>query len=542
MTELKLPEETQMSEIPDYTPTFIDWDQNQLRDDVIQGLITESRNCNLSAGITMNPNIGTDAFDPFGMPASSTVTRALILVIDSAELAAISSRGQKLIEVFNSGSGLQTLGHCFITWDKMKNICGIWDVCLHTGQQKGKGLGSLLVDKIIESLATHVSTTTQLWLGVDLQNKQFGKVANLYAKFGFSNPFISYVDPFGKNHKDSLPLGFVSLQRPNDYIDPTEINRTSIMAEITYMIMEYLRVAYFRLADQHSKDNLTKLESYKLVNKGIETEMPRQSCVLQVYFYHPYAKWLKSLSLSASTLNPDGTVTQKEFSGSFSLDNPIVDDQTGTVVWAITKDPTRLITIGDEDTTQIVQSRYNFHTHPLEVYKKWEVQLGYPSGPDYAEYFRAAILNKTVFHSVIAIEGIYTISLGRDWRKNLNSLYKYIMGELITVGDEKFNLYGYIREFMEFDKHKFQKDYISNTTNPNLNELARRYCDEVTKKINPLSFINPQAKPLFACQFLSWDQIETTKHVLSIPYPTLHDQCFATERSLQALERLHSAQ
>jgi hypothetical protein len=551
MTVINIPEETErpvinipgsvtVDNIPtvmdvehDYTPTFINWDENQFGYGDISGLIEHTSVCNNRAGIFINYN--DVPYDPFGMASSHTIMKALILVVDSVQLATISSDGANLIQEFNSRR-IKTLGHCFITWDKTKDICGIWDVCLH--RQQGHGLGSLLVDKIIESLAIHVSTTTQLWLGVDLQNKQFGKVANLYAKFGFSNPFISYVDPFGKNHKDSLPLGFVSLQRPNDYIDPTEINRTSIMAEITYMIMEYLRVAYFRLADQRSKDNLTKLESYKLVNKGIETEMPRQSCVLHVYFYPPYAKWLKSLVLSGSTLNTNGSVTQKEFTGSFSLDTPILH-KSGRVVWRINKDHTRPIMIGSEQSTQNIPSRYNFHTHPEEVYKKYKVQIGYPSGGDYAVYMQSAIANKTVFHSVIAIEGIYTISLQPFWCQNLN-LLKYLFKTVISLDT-------FINEYMEYDKNKFQNDHgISATTNTdNIILIAQNYCKEWCSR----SFIvdNTSYPAMFTCKFLSWEQIENDDdnvptETLSISYPTSDDQCFATERSLQALHRLHGSQ
>ena len=57
---------------------------------------------------------------------------------------------------------------------------------------------------------------------------------------------------------------------------------------------------------------------------------------------------------------------------------------------------------------------YNFHSHPRNAYKKYNVKLGWPSGQDYIGFLLASIEDGTIFHMVITIEGIYIITLTKD--------------------------------------------------------------------------------------------------------------------------------
>ena len=54
------------------------------------------------------------------------------------------------------------------------------------------------------------STNPMVWLGIRVDNREFDKVCNIYTSFGYKDPYISQIDPFG----NKLPFSFLSLQKP----------------------------------------------------------------------------------------------------------------------------------------------------------------------------------------------------------------------------------------------------------------------------------------------------------------------------------------
>ena len=72
---------------------------------------------------------------------------------------------------------------------------------------------------------------------------------------------------------------------------------------------------------------------------------------------------------------------------------------------------------GESEEVGAVDSKYSFHSHPEEAYKKYNVKLGWPSNQDYLSFFKICNRYGTLFHTIITIEGIYIITLG-DYLKN----------------------------------------------------------------------------------------------------------------------------
>ena len=451
-----------------------------------------------------------------------------------------NSRGFKsFFDDFKHGTVFkESLGHCYITWDTKQNICGIWDVCLH--RPAARGLGSKLMEAILDILSVNLPDDTILWLGIDMRAKIFDTVASLYAKFGFKSPLISGKDPFGNDWNQSLPYGFLSMVRNNDYIDPSDINRDSVMTHIKYIRRNFLNI------NRHIIGNIiTDIDQDD--DTYMDINYRTSSCTLNMIFNKSFAKWLKRLSLSASSLNEDGTVTQKEVSSSFFLDNP-KEDKDGQIIWEIVRDIKGNKNIGQEESVWIDEARYNFHTHPREAYLSHKVKVGYPSAQDYITFVKMAVYdkNKTIFHCVITVEGIYTISIAEFGVANFTKLQEFILK------DNGVGITQFINKNLDINKDEVQNNiqtkqadkkvgiYYEVQSNNQIKQAGKNYSDYVNN-MRILNDENSIDQPLFHVSFNTWDDI-IKGEVISIYYPSLYNQCFIKQKTIKNYEKLNDIQ
>jgi hypothetical protein len=70
---------------------------------------------------------------------------------------------------------------------------------------------------------------------------------------------------------------------------------------------------------------------------------------------------------------------------------------------------------GSDVGVDIVPGLYNFHSHPRNAYKIYNVKLGWPSAQDYIGFLLGVHEDDTIFHVVSSLEGIYIISLSKEW-------------------------------------------------------------------------------------------------------------------------------
>lgn len=522
----------------------------------------------LSLGVQQN-YVGE--INPFPINKKGNKTeRGIIIVLPSSRIKD-NIWNESLLDNFRSGAIYDdSLGHCYFTWDTEQKICGIWDVCLH--KTKGKGLGSKLMEPILDSLLTHLPDDIMLWLGIDMRNNYFYKVASLYAKFGFKSPLIADTDPFGNNWSETLPYSFISMKRNNDYIDPVDIKRESVLTHIKYIRTNFININNYG-------DKIRDIEN----DNGDDIIMNdiNPSCTLNMRFNKSFAKWLKRLPLSASSLNENGTITQKEISSSFFLDNP-KENSEGKIIWEIIRDKKVDKNFGEEEGVIVQHSRYNFHTHPREAYLSHNVKIGYPSGEDYLAFLKYSLYNeiKTIFHCVITVEGIYTISIAEYWIQNFENLQKLVLDkekfqkskqareELQGLIDEmeksQANIDPKIREYKEklqthIDAKKIE---LKNPLDLQINEITRAAIMEklnIRKEFPPniqkseeagkfySEYINERHiiyddngnvyPPVFHVSFNSWDNI-IKGQVISIYYPTEYSQCFVRHKTIKNYEEL----
>lgn len=159
---------------------------------------------------------------------------------------------------------------------------------------------------------------------------------------------------------------------------------------------------------------------------------------------------LKNTPFSKCTLNVNKSCTQKEMAGALNVLN--VNDRG---IYTIGIDKNSVI-YGTEEGVKIVNGKYNFHSHPKEAYIKYEVEDGIPSAQDYIGYMSSVYSNNSRCHFVAAIEGLYIISISKDF--TLYSDIKNIIED--KIGKNK--LYEFIKKKYNENKIKYNRvsDYV----------------------------------------------------------------------------------
>jgi hypothetical protein len=158
---------------------------------------------------------------------------------------------------------------------------------------------------------------------------------------------------------------------------------------------------------------------------------------------------------------------------------------------------------GAETGVKIVDGLYNFHSHPQNAYKKYQVELGWPSGQDYIGFLMAIIDDGTIFHCVITLEGIYVISLTREWATRVDELTKNATGDYI---DKNYNMRWKSGDTIQW--------YL--------------------QTLHSLSYKG--AGPLFRIEYIPWAEAQRT---FSLKYGKLGGNCFTCERTRKMYKEIY---
>lgn len=460
------------------------------------------------------------------------------------------------LQNFNNGTIFNhSIGHCYITWDKKINVCGIWDVCLHKKYLAKTGYGSILFETIINALnlylpntdckltnaltGEHECTSTILWLGINLRNVNFSKVVHLYTKYGFKNPFVSFLDPFGRNWSPELPDGYLSLSRDNNFLLDSDIDIDQNINNVIYVI------------DQYNKKSSVILPKPILEMIGPKKMNQYGYCDINMKFDSEYAKLFNKLPLAASSMDPTtGIITQRETGGVLLLVNPIMNESDDRdefkIVWHIIMKRDTLV-FGKEDEVSHVQGKYSFHSHPHDTYNKlWyvpmdkttrKVTVGVPSPIDYTNFLSNVLCGATGFTCVFAVEGIFVICLQTEWFPEI--------GKLRTV------LYpNYPNDYNMDQNWKTQIENIMNkywgyqwpgmTPEESGKHYAKLVSAEVVMNYKEHNKEYNNTFPLFKVQFYTWDEIlDNDDTIIRIKYPMINGICLATTNDLENISKLH---
>ena len=148
---------------------------------------------------------------------------------------------------------------------------------------------------------------------------------------------------------------------------------------------------------------------------------------------------------------------------------------------------------GTDTGVDIVSGLYNFHSHPRNAYKIYNVKLGWPSAQDYIGFFISIKEDSTIFHIVSTLEGIYIISLSKDWILKQN----FFSEEILDFIEKKYNFC-----YKEGNTIKWYLDKVNNI----------KYKDSI----------------IFTIKYLQWEKANT---IFSITYSKLYNNCFTCDKT-----------
>lgn len=198
---------------------------------------------------------------------------------------------------------------------------------------------------------------------------------------------------------------------------------------------------------------------------------------------------------------------------------------------------------GGKIEADVVESRYNFHTHPISAYTQFNCDLGWPSLDDYWIFITSTIENKnqTVFHFVCTKEGIYVLSIPQNSINYLQSLKDRKDLKKIVGTDEKNG--GLIRQYLldnlEVEKANFKMKTGIEKNGVHITDV-KSYLNFI-KKANNFEIIHNDrllSFPLVDVQFFDWfgplglRETDLNRIDFTYYYPKINGNCIVNEDHL----------
>ena len=223
-----------------------------------------------------------------------------------------------------------------------------------------------------------------------------------YTEHGFKNPYYCKYDPFGVEVDEKIAISKVNdpffETNDRDRHNGNDSNPDKFQLKRTSPTREH------------------KLDIFGFIEERYGEEDPIK---LKMRFNEDDLKYLQKLVFSGRTMNGDGTMTQKEVSGILCLERK-------RNYLEVKIDQTKNFNAHDEEKVRFVNGLINFHTHPLEVYNTYGVDLMYPSPSDYMSILNFMIqeysfcdnsfwIYPLLFSCVVTVEGVYIISLNKKY-------------------------------------------------------------------------------------------------------------------------------
>jgi hypothetical protein len=220
----------------------------------------------------------------------------------------------------------------------------------------------------------------------------------------------------------------------------------------------------------------------------------------------------------------------REMSGIFDIYNVQEGTPLNSVyilsLTTMSEDNSIKYTLGPDDdkfSVLIPTNSYTFHTHPIQAYTTLNVLIGTPSKLDFQNFFNACFVTPTVkddfivpqFHVVVAVEGIYIISLHIEAIKKIELIFSHVH----TI------LTDFIPTLEYPSEERFCNWSIVDTLTENAVDTAvTKYLTWFAEK-NTVSFSSQQTIPIFELQFVSWKVLDS-KHIMTINCPLIYTNPF----------------
>lgn len=362
-----------------------------------------------------------------------------------------------------------------------------------------------ILDNFLEYALLNLKQYTLFWAVLPIDHTNLEEIVRSYAMVGFDKPIISDEDIFLSGAIEIFKYKCIfNLSRVNGYIPFDHIDSEYVLREFNAMI----------------DNTISSLEN--------------DICSIYLTYNKNFIHWLEQLPKRHTTLNPDGTLTQKEIGGNMLLDN-LQKDVNNQYYWELDLNTKKDFVVGTEEFVNFITGRYIFHSHPIETIeraKKTGINIGVPSGTDYFSTLKEAVSSYTdflIFHSIIAEEGIYTISLNQELSKlpqlikHINNLDPTIIKQKIIDNFEWFNV-----------AYKYMNQPPGNL---NVSEQHIPEYIKIVSNITTTIFLEPNIPnipnmpKIFTVQFYTWSQVTAPNFRFYVFYRKIDDNCFNCNHS-----------
>lgn len=294
------------------------------------------------------------------------------------------------------------------------------------------------IKPVLLAMYSGFDTNTVLMVRIALNNKRFDHIVSKYCQQGFISPY-----------KDGNELVMLKENIPSQNFDST-----STLHEVQSALAQ------------------------------------TDHCQLKAKFSSKALKFLRNASKSGFVNG-----VQREIGGTLVATKAKLINHEVVHEICIDEDS---VNSGSEESIDIGQTRYNFHSHPEQAYIRHKVDRAWPSMSDYLAYLNLG--RQTIFHCVAALEGVYVMSFTPYWVDKLDQV-----------------------------DHQFIRD--------NFNVKRKKTCspNDYTKHVNQIKY---KGKPIFHIIYLPWEQ---STNVFAVGYSKGEvGVCLPSQKGVDMYESYHS--
>lgn len=282
------------------------------------------------------------------------------------------------------------------------------------------------------SMFTALLTATQLisgvvedtlWLGIDLANPDFSKVAKIYTVSGFSDPIITNRDVTGAQ----LPFNILQLTLPLRAHESRHLESVNNFNKVMNLVNDW----NMSVQSRYDPADWRGLANSSVVNlTGLHARIMRyrfsfdRSCIMSLRLF-PYV----SFDAAGGAFGVTQLSAQRETSGKFvsiksvyDPDHPENSHDVLAIETTVVSGHTRLkFAVGSADSVLMEWGEATFHTHPAVNYRRADISIAPPSSDDFLAFVRTFIYfqlpeqirqhQSFKFSLVSTIEGLHIISL-----------------------------------------------------------------------------------------------------------------------------------
>lgn len=164
---------------------------------------------------------------------------------------------------------------------------------------------------------------------------------------------------------------------------------------------------------------------------------------------------------------------------------------------------------GDDNVSSNNNSVYiDMHTHPVKAYTQYNTYIGYPSTDDFYTILQSSVEDKSLFHVLGSMEGLYIISLHKDILDELHELWdsstQYEQTQLLNV------LKQYIDQHVTYTKQNFENGQYIKGHYINSGETYQDFINNICSRDKQCIQLGNENMNLFHIQFIPW--VNTNKY------------------------------